>query len=273
MAKLKSDRERFFEKVVQSGPTQDPKVYGDIGPCWTWIGSHFRTGRGQFWLRNANWQAHRVMYLLTHGELPDGSVVRHRCDNGGCVRPDHLTTGSHAENARDAMERGRFGAPSSEPMVVDILRRLELGEPFRAIADAVGVKESFVRNVRRGRTWKTVTAGESATIGDRARLRIGAPGVADQLRELWARNAAIGDIARELGTSPSMVFQWATRLGLPKRNRAMVLRSSPKGPTRPGKKPEAIRLLSCGESPSAVAAALGLSELYVNRLQARRLGK
>lgn len=40
-------------------------------------------------------------------DVPQGMVVRHTCDNPGCVNPEHLRIGTQADNLRDASERGR----------------------------------------------------------------------------------------------------------------------------------------------------------------------
>ena len=80
--------------------------------CWIWNGWKDKEGYGRFTaLRNgkfASWRSHRWMYSQTH-ELDSSMVVRHSCDNASCVNPDHLGVGTHADNVRDKMERGRWG--------------------------------------------------------------------------------------------------------------------------------------------------------------------
>lgn len=52
--------------------------------------------------------AHRWAWVQVNGPIPARLVVRHRCDNPGCVRIDHLELGTQAENVRDAVVRGRW---------------------------------------------------------------------------------------------------------------------------------------------------------------------
>lgn len=65
-----------------------------------------KTSRG----RNTNVLIHRAVYCDAHG-LPlsaiDGLVIRHTCDNPRCINPLHLVKGTHQDNVRDRVERGR----------------------------------------------------------------------------------------------------------------------------------------------------------------------
>lgn len=84
------------------------------GDCWLWVGSVDRYGYGLFRAVNVRSQptervrAHRFAYAMAHGvAIPDELVVRHRCDNPGCVRPEHLLLGTTADNVKDRTDRGR----------------------------------------------------------------------------------------------------------------------------------------------------------------------
>lgn len=71
--------------------------------CWSWTGPRNRSGYGA-WSREL---AHRAAYRLTHGAVPDGLYVCHRCDNPPCVNPAHLYAGTPKDNVHDMFARGR----------------------------------------------------------------------------------------------------------------------------------------------------------------------
>ena len=57
---------------------------------------------------NLNGKVHRIVYELSHpDEDINGKVIRHTCDNPKCINPDHLLSGTVADNMKDRDTRGR----------------------------------------------------------------------------------------------------------------------------------------------------------------------
>jgi len=79
--------------------------------CWLWEGAQNNRGYGYIGLSGAkggNVLAHRSMWELTNGPIPDGLWVLHRCDVRICCNPDHLFLGTPLDNMRDMHAKGRF---------------------------------------------------------------------------------------------------------------------------------------------------------------------
>ena len=74
--------------------------------CWLWkagvIGDY-----GTFMFRGKPHRAHRVSWILAHGDIPEGLDVLHKCDTPKCVNPDHLFLGTQTDNTRDCESKGR----------------------------------------------------------------------------------------------------------------------------------------------------------------------
>lgn len=75
--------------------------------CWLWRGDHTAAGYGVLRVHRKRQYAHRFVLLLAGRSVGDDQVVMHSCDNPPCVRPDHLVVGSHADNVRDKVAKGR----------------------------------------------------------------------------------------------------------------------------------------------------------------------
>jgi hypothetical protein len=73
--------------------------------CWEWRGSRLVSGYGLLVNADGSLLAHRVVYELLVGPIPDGMELDHLCRNPSCVRPSHLEPVTHAENTR----RGNAG--------------------------------------------------------------------------------------------------------------------------------------------------------------------
>lgn len=92
---------RFWGHVNRDGPIRQ----GMDTPCWEWMAARNNHGYGVINLGPKLGYAHRVAWELTHGSIPDGLCVLHRCDNPACVR--HLFLGTMRDNTKDMMQKGR----------------------------------------------------------------------------------------------------------------------------------------------------------------------
>lgn len=77
--------------------------------CWLWLKCTVGEGRyGRLSCDGIPRQAHIASWEAKNGRrVPTGLLVRHKCDVSLCVNPDHLETGTHADNMRDRNARGR----------------------------------------------------------------------------------------------------------------------------------------------------------------------
>lgn len=74
--------------------------------CWHWTAAKDPYGYGRFQIgTNRSTKtvlAHRLVYEVLVGPIPDGMTLDHLCRNTSCVRPDHLEPITSAENVRRA---------------------------------------------------------------------------------------------------------------------------------------------------------------------------
>jgi hypothetical protein len=80
--------------------------------CWLWVGSASRYG--YVWDGAQVATAHRTVFRMAGGVIPDDKELLHTCDIGVCVNPSHLVVGTHSENMADMARKGRGKAPTGD---------------------------------------------------------------------------------------------------------------------------------------------------------------
>ena len=82
--------------------------------CWLWEKGVGSTGYGHIFYQGKMLKAHRVSWELHRGLILKDMCVLHKCDVPSCVNPDHLFLGTHKDNKRDSMKKGRHYIPTIE---------------------------------------------------------------------------------------------------------------------------------------------------------------
>lgn len=78
----------------------DRFIVEDEQGCWRWTGAHFRNGYGAVGYRGSATVAHRTIWKMFHGYLPDHLDLDHLCRVRDCVNPGHLEPVSRSVNLR-----------------------------------------------------------------------------------------------------------------------------------------------------------------------------
>jgi len=149
--------------------------------CWEWVGCVGQDGYGKFqvprcfsWDENMHTvRAHRLAWFIATGEWPAaGKQVLHKCDNPLCVRFSHLRLGTHQDNMRDMVKKGRSagqqgtwnGGATPETAWQTKLswkKARRIREEFSRggvtkvqLGLKYGVTDCTIRDIVQGRTWK-----------------------------------------------------------------------------------------------------------------------
>ena len=131
----------------------------EVGSCKEWTGCCNTEGYPKIcWKGNANGKGHRIVYELSHpGEDISKKVIRHTCDNPRCINPDHLLSGTPAQNMDDRDRRFRHGAAKlTAEQVVEIRNLFTNGTKLKlkAIGELYGVDQRTVSSIKCGSHWK-----------------------------------------------------------------------------------------------------------------------
>lgn len=163
--------ETFWKKVRK----------GRDDECWNWRGYQNKPGSGRpseklIYGRidifgHQGVYAHRVAYFVSYpGRIrlskEDGRLVLHKCDNPLCCNPRHLFLGTHNDNMRDMVGKGRAasytstGSPRAKLTAEDVFwirMQKKYGATCKALAMLYEVSESTIHGCLYGRHYQDVS--------------------------------------------------------------------------------------------------------------------
>ena len=134
--------------------------------CLLWLGSVDTLGYGRIYYRGKRRKVHRLIYELAHNADINSLFVCHKCDNPGCVNPNHVFIGTAKDNTSDAVSKGRMGllgslnrsAKLTEREVMEIKRiKKDTNESNWKIGKRFGVGKQIIANIINGANWAHIT--------------------------------------------------------------------------------------------------------------------
>lgn len=85
--------------------------------------------------------AHRHIWEECFGPIPDGLFVLHKCDNPGCVNPNHLFLGTHTDNMRDMVSKGRHVTRRGEDVNTAVLTQVQVDKMRKLFSDGMAIPD------------------------------------------------------------------------------------------------------------------------------------
>lgn len=151
--KLKDkDIERFWRGVDRRGEDE----------CWEWQ-KYKKRGYGYIGVDGFAMITSRVAWVIANGQIPEGMIVCHKCDNPSCCNPNHLFIGTDLDNCRDRDAKGRgydrtggkHGRATTNEHAVLLMRAIygSGNYTYKRIAEMFKVKVSAVSDIMLRRCW------------------------------------------------------------------------------------------------------------------------
>lgn len=148
----------------------------DQNGCMNWLAAKHLKGYGAFTNRSFNTRiAHRIAWILEHGEIPKGLLVCHSCDNPACVNVKHLWLGTAKDNSQDMVKKNRGNLkkgirfkhapfrPNSkltEDQVTEIRKRIKKGETMVSLGKEFNISDRTINEINSGYIWGLIESKE-----------------------------------------------------------------------------------------------------------------
>lgn len=154
--------EEKYEQPKMATKTKPIEYTVDAKGCWNTEKRHRNNDRGYSNVkRNGRMmRTHRYVFEQVNGEIPEGMVVRHKCDNRRCINPEHLELGTQYDNVQDTVNRGRTAkGQKRDSGLFDrekyfyVVNSLKSGKLLKDTAKELGIDVGTLREVAKNRHW------------------------------------------------------------------------------------------------------------------------
>lgn len=140
--------------------------------CWPWKGYKNKEGYGRTWINDVGYYSHRVIFNLAYPNTitlnapkscDDFGFLLHTCDNPSCCNPKHLFVGTHLDNMRDKVAKGRspdFSGDKGPRCKLSISQAREArklrkeGASVKSLAEKFGLSLPSMKTLLRGESYK-----------------------------------------------------------------------------------------------------------------------
>lgn len=161
-----TDLERFMSHVTKTES------------CWEWTAAKNEKGYGVVGVGGRTYKAHRWLYAITIGSIPESLCLLHSCDNPSCVNPAHLVLGTRADNNKDMCDKGRHATvedytkegcyPRGENhhaarltanMVAQLREDRSVGMSYSKLSSKYGISSGHCHRIVNNKAWRHTNAG------------------------------------------------------------------------------------------------------------------
>lgn len=129
--------------------------------CIEFEGTLTKEGYGRTQVDGKRMYAHRRVWVQTNGEIPEGLIIRHLCNNPACINIEHLALGTIADNNNDKVLAGTTNRGSkcnlaklNQEQVLEIRKIHAEGlATQKELAKKYGVHQSAISRIINRKDW------------------------------------------------------------------------------------------------------------------------
>lgn len=140
-----------------------------VNDCLIWTGQKCAGGYGRLRINGKFQRAHRLIYALHHGEIAQGLIILHSCDNPACIEITHLSAGTQLQNIQDmhAKRRAVFLSGETHPKAkltsAQVAEIKQTYQPYsrtngtKALGKAYGVSGPTISAIVLNKSWQNAS--------------------------------------------------------------------------------------------------------------------